>query len=123
MNASGIRFRGDRRYAGEGDDYYGAYSMYDPNTTYSPDLDSFIRENNLGGAGVRDVSADFTSDTGGSLQDGSVYALTVPGQSDKYGRPIIKYIERDANGKFVDATNKYAAKTPARFSRYGTRMK
>lgn len=122
MNASGIRFRGDRRYAGKGDDYYGAYSMYDPNTTYSADLDSYIRQNNLGGTGVRDVSADFTSDTGGSLPDGSVYALTVPGQSDKYGRPIIKYIERNASGNFVDATNKYASKTPAKFSRYNTQM-
>lgn len=117
MNNSGIRFRGDRADVGEGDDYYGSYAMYDPEKVYNSDLDSYIRENNLGGTGIRDVSAEFGED-----KDGVIFEMTVPGKSDAYGRPVTKFIKRDANGKFVDVTNTYANQARAKTQRYGAHL-
>lgn len=90
MNASNVRFKGDRLDAGKDNKYYGGYTMYDPASLYAKNYDAYFRnpDNGFAGKGIKDISGEYNLGAGKKL-----FAYT-DGQTN-YGEPIVKYLMFD----------------------------
>lgn len=94
-NASGVRFVGDRIWENKDNNYYGAYTNYNIDTQYSPDLWQYLKKNKISNTGISDVSNlfDLTNKKGVK-----VYSYLDPSKRNYAGIYIPQYVIKDTDG-------------------------
>lgn len=94
-NTSGVRFVGDRIWENKDNNYYGAYTNYNIDTQYSPDLWQYLKKNKISNTGISDVSNlfDLTNKKGVK-----VYSYLDPSKRNYAGIYIPQYVIKDTDG-------------------------
>lgn len=94
-NISGVRFVGDRIWENKDNNYYGAYTNYNIDTQYSPDLWQYLKKNKISNTGISDVSNlfDLTNKKGVK-----VYSYLDPSKRNYAGIYIPQYVIKDTDG-------------------------
>ena len=117
-NASGVRFVGDRIWENKDNNYYGAYTNYNIDTQYSPDLWQYLKKNKISNTGISDVSNlfDLTNKKGVK-----VYSYLDPSKRNYAGIYIPQYVIKDTDGYLrysSDNIDDIAKKLGVRLSEY-----